>query len=310
MDNVKSFLVLRYSLVEDSQQAFEPEPLPVPKGLAVIEALLGDRNFSHKRVDYSFVGFKEAVPTPQFEFPAKRFYVGKTAKRGRTHVGEKIPGDILEYQADDWIPLITLFDTEDQYIFVQKDWRFGNEELISQAIQAGLRSPLLSTYNHRIFVEPKTHTEWFWRVIGEHHKIFKVQLKLISPNILQTNIKARDALSALENVFNQDEVTITLESEAGEITVPQNPTSDYLDYIGEGEGSWKVTTEGKRGGKKTFSSAQSAEIVKLPVPHANEAGDQQQLDIEGRGIANARVSYDALLAAEAFSILARELRRK
>lgn len=310
MDNLEPFLVFRYSLVEDSQQSLNPKPLPEPKGLAAIDAVVGDREYTHNGIEYSFVGFKKALPSPQFSFPADRFYVGKTAKRGKTHVGEKIPGDILEHQADDWIPIITLFDTHDQYIFVQKDWRFGNEDQIGRALQAGLRAHILSVYNYRIFVEPKTHAEWFWQVVKEHKQIFKIQLTLISPNILETNRKARDALSALENVFNQDEVTITLENEAGEIKVPQNPTSDYLDYIAEGEGSWRVTTEGPNGRKKTYSSAQRTEVIDLPVPYEGETNGTHQLDIEGQESVYDRMSYDALLAREAFTTIARALRRK
>src|SRR3546814_14009838 len=77
--------------------------------------------FVQNGVSYSFVGFAPAIPSSNFNFPENRFFVGKTAKLRQTHVGEKIPGDIIEYEADDWIPLITIIELHEQYIFIQKE---------------------------------------------------------------------------------------------------------------------------------------------------------------------------------------------
>src|SRR3546814_10051544 len=87
----------------------------------------------------------------------------------------------------------------------------------------------------------------------------------MSPNILETNQKARDALAKLNELFAQDAVSIVLENESGELSVPKNPVEDYVDYIAEGEGRWRVTTEGAHGGKKTHSSLEVVETIELPV---------------------------------------------
>src|SRR3546814_13208360 len=101
MDADKPFLVLRYSLVEEDQHSLHVDPLPIPKGRAILESILNDREFVQNGVSYSFVGFAPAIPSSNFNFPENRFFVGKTAKLRQTHVGEKIPGDIIEYEADD-----------------------------------------------------------------------------------------------------------------------------------------------------------------------------------------------------------------
>ena len=143
MKGIKPFLVLRYSLIENKQGALVPSPLPKPKGAVVVAALQDDgREFVKNKVRYSFVGFSYAEPTAD-EFPKGRFLVGKTAKHKLTKVGDKVPGDIVAHDADDWVPVITVVDTVDQYIFVQHDWRFGTDEQIANAIQAGLRDPVL-----------------------------------------------------------------------------------------------------------------------------------------------------------------------
>ncbi|MBL4886781.1 MAG: hypothetical protein JKY95_19925, partial [Planctomycetaceae bacterium] len=136
MKDIGDFLVLRYSLVEESQQVLEVSPLPIPKGSAVSIAIYGDREYTHNKSQYAFVGFSEVNPTPPYEFQSSRYVVGKVAKLRKAKFGEKVPGNINKHLEDDWIPLVTIFDLQGQYIFVQKHWKFGVETLITNAIQA------------------------------------------------------------------------------------------------------------------------------------------------------------------------------
>ena len=185
MPEQKEFLVLRYSLVEEAQTTIEPETLPTPKGMAVLAAIQRDREFTLNSVQYSFVGFGEARPSFKSKIEPFRFYIGKFAKLKKAHMGIKVPGDIVETEEDDWLPLLTIFDLRGQYIFVAKDWRFGTPEQTVRAIQGGLRDPILAKYNHRVFVEGKTRGEDFWNVVRQHKRIYKLELRLISPNILE-----------------------------------------------------------------------------------------------------------------------------
>lgn len=301
MDETKEFLVLRYSLIEEKQLPTVVSPLPSPKGRSVLAAISQDREFQAKGVRYGFIGFSEVVPTEGSEFPSNRFYLGKTAKLKKTHLGERVPGDIIDTQRDDWVPLVTVIDVETQHIFVRKDWRFGTPEQTIRVIQAGLREPILSHYNHRVFVEGKTKVEHFWRVISSHNKVYKLELNLISPNILETNQKAREALAALKLLFGQDEVAVKLESESGELRVPKDPVNNYLEYIEEGEGSWAVTTESGRGGKKKHSSFENLDIVDLPALEGRPVENADQLELgQGADLPN-RISSEAQLIAQVYA---------
>jgi len=135
------FLILRYSLVEEQQDVINKvEPLPIPKGKAIMTVFNnGDREFTNNKVEYAFVGFSLVNSTNTYSFPKERYLVGKLAKLRKAHVGKKIPGDIVKHKEDDWIPLITIFDLEKQYILVQKETKFGDESQITNTIQAGLR---------------------------------------------------------------------------------------------------------------------------------------------------------------------------
>lgn len=298
MKNTGEFLVLRYSLVEEAQGSLEVAELPVPKGAAVSIALIGDREFIRNNVQYAFVGFSEANPTDLFRFEKGRYLVGKVAKLRTAHVGEKVPGDIIEHSADDWIPLVTVVDLKEQYIFIQRDWRFGTESQIANAIQAGIREPVLAKYNHRVFVEPKTRKAEFWSVVRTHKKIYRLEIKLISPNILRTNEKARDALEELKKLYGQDEMSMVLESESGNLEVPEEPIADYIDYTAEGEGKWVLVTEGEKGGKKKHTSEKAAISIELPIPTQEEIYHEGQLEFETGLPAPGRESGDAGLIVQ------------
>lgn len=235
--------------------------------------------------------------------------VGKTAKHKITKVGDKIPGDIVPHDADDWVPIITIVDIVDQYVFVQHDWRFGTEEQIANAIHAGLKDAVLDEFNYSIFIEPKTIKGEFWNVVISHKKVYKVELELISPNILETNVKARDALRVMKELFGQDEVKIILSNECGDLKVPALPLEDYVDYIEEGEGKWSVTTEGKHGGKKTHKSISAIVTLDLDVPSDEVVMHEGQLELETGEPAPGRSDSDARMVADVYSEICKSLRR-
>ena len=305
---IKQFLALRYSLVEHDQGALVVQPLPDPKGLAIKVSVEGDREFSVNGARYSFVGFDYVVPVND-EFPVGRFISGKMAKYRQAHLGQKIPGDIQEFDVDNWVPVFIVIDVVGQYIFVQKDYKFGAEEQICNALQEGLRYPVLETYNHLVFIEPKLEAGKFWSIVGEHKRIYKVELSMISPNILETNIKARESLEALKKLFGQDDITIKLRNDNGDLKVPRDPVSSYVDYIEEGEGKWAVTTEGDHGGKKTYKSIDSAMVFEISVPDVDgEEGNPSQLRIESETMSD-KVSAEAIMVAEVYSAIGKITRR-
>ncbi|MBJ7312597.1 hypothetical protein ACFOLJ_01060 [Rugamonas sp. CCM 8940] len=297
LEEKKEFLVLRYSLVEEPQYAIDVKPIPSPKGAAILVSIEKDREFQLNGVRYSFVGFSEASETAANQFPPKRFYVGKMAKLKQAHMGKKIPGDIIETQEDDWLPILTVFDVEGQYIFVRKDYRFGTPEQTMRAIQGGLREPVMGYFNHRIFVEGRTRKEHFWRIVSDHKKFYKLELRLISPNILDTNMKAREALAALKLLFAQDQINITLNNESGELLVPTEPVTNYLEYIEEGEGSWAITTEGNHGGKKTYSSSDNIDTVEVSMPE-EIVSQGRQLELESGELVHGNQNTVAMMVAQ------------
>lgn len=301
--NNKEYLVLRYSLVEERQEDLEAREIPDIKGRAILPAIEKDREFKSNGVFFSVLGFHALEPSFGYEYPKNRLYVGKIAKLRKQQTGERVPGDIVEFEHDHWVPITIVIDVNTQHIFARKDWRFGTPEHIARVLQAAFSEPVLSVYNHRIFVEGKSESSTFWNIVESKSKIYRLDFKLISPNILDTNRKARDALESLKEVFEQEEIDITLKNDSGELKIPREPTSNYLDYISEGEGSWSVVTEGERGGKKAHSSNENIDTVNLPGIEG-EPNDDSQMELGQPPEQERRENYEeANLGAEVYATI-------
>ena len=301
--NDKEYLVLRYSLVEESQKALDTKPIPVIKGNAILPAISQDREFKSNGILCSVLGFHDLKPSFGYDYPERRFYIGKIAKLKKQQTGERVPGDIVEFEHDNWIPITVVVDVVTQHIFVRKDWRFGTPEHIARSLQTAFTEPVLSVYNHRVFVEGKSEASAFWNIIESKNKIYRLEFKLISPNILDTNKKARDALESLKELFGQEEVDITLKNESGELTIPEALTSNYLEYIAEGEGSWGIVTEGDRGGKKAHNSNENIDTINLPELDGDRI-DESQMELgQDPGIDRPENYEEANLGAEIYAAI-------
>lgn len=267
MNNNSEYLTFRYSIIKESQMNMYSKPLPKQKGQVVYSAFQlkqNDREFERYGVRYSFIGFHYVQPQSYSNFEDNRYLIGIFAKLRRTETGVRVPGTIIGQKQDDWVGATTIVDTKTQHVFVEKNWKLGNIEQIEKALSQGISKPIFEDYNCKVFVKAKTDENIFWDIIKESVSIYNLQLKMISPNILETNKKAREALKDLQDVFKQDEIDITLKNESGELEIPIHPVANYVDYISEGEGSWKITQKGLEGGKKTYSSVDNIKILEIP----------------------------------------------
>jgi len=247
------------------------EPLPDIKGAVIYDALQyneRDREFQRYGVDYSFIGFHYVQPHTYSKFDANRYLIGMFAKLKKTETGVRVPGNILSQKQDDWVGSITVVDTFTQHLFVEKNWRFGKADQIEKALNYGVPKPILEKYNCRVIVKAKTDENIFWEIVNESKSIYKLSLKMVSPNILETNKKARDALKDLQALFKQDEMDFTLKNDSGDLQIPIDPIADYVDYISEGEGSWKITSKNHDGPKRIHSSIDNIKIMEIPESNA------------------------------------------
>ncbi|MGB3209474.1 MAG: hypothetical protein WBB19_02095 [Desulforhopalus sp.] len=273
MGDSTEYMTFRYSIIKESQMHMYAKELPEIKGAVIFDALQfnqGDREFQRYGVNYSFIGFHYVQPQAHSKFDVNRYLVGKFAKLKRTETGVRVPGNILSQKQDDWIGATTVVDTFTQHLFVEKNWKLGKTEQIEKALNFGISKPILDEYNCKVFVKGKTDENIFWEIVRESTNIYNLHLKMVSPNILETNKKAREALKDLQDVFKQDEIDFTLKNDSGDLQIPIKPIADYVDYISEGEGSWKITSKGYDGPKRTHSSLDNIQILEIAESEAPE----------------------------------------
>ena len=275
MANQTEYMTFRYSIIKESQMQMYTKELPEIKGSILYMALQfnqGDREFHRYGVNYSFIGFHYVQPQAHSKFEKNRYLVGTFAKLKQTQTGVRVPGNILSRKQDDWVGSKTIVDTFTQHLFVEKNWKLGKTEQIEKALNYGVSKPILDEYNCKVFVKGKTDENIFWEIVGKSLNIYNLHLRMVSPNILETNKKAREALKDLKDVFKQDEIDFTLKNNSGDLQIPIEPITDYVDYISEGEGSWKITCKGYDGPKRTHSSLDNIQILEIPeseVPEIN-----------------------------------------
>lgn len=73
-----------------------------------------------------------------------------------------------------------------------------------------------------------------------------------------------------------------MKSESGNLKIPELPTEDYVEYIEEGEGEWKLKVN-DNGVRKIISSASLTETIELLVhKNVNEVllNSQYELDVQ------------------------------
>lgn len=263
--NFKRFYVLRYSLVKNEQDSLLPNPLPKVKGKTIEIALKdGDSEWMDKNVRFSLVGFHNI--SPQHNLDNYDFYFGKLARLNHVKIGEKVPRDIVEHKQEDWNSINVIFEMKTQLIFIQKKAKFdnGNVSYICRKLENGLNQVILPYYNYKLFIEPINVKGTFWTEVKRHTKIYELDLKLISPNILETNRKARESLEILQSLYSQEETEIKLKNSQGNLDIPKTPTDNYIDYIEEGEGEWVLEVE-ENGKKKKISNMNLVDTIELPV---------------------------------------------
>jgi len=100
------------------------------------------------------------------------------------------------------------------------------------AISAGLRE-------HEFRVDEITDEREFWRYVEEAQKIYKLDLRLKSPNLFGFHEETSAVLRELRNIINQDELRLELRNAEGLLQLhPVSWLRNALRYITDGGGSW------------------------------------------------------------------------
>jgi hypothetical protein len=247
--------------------------LPVPKGRAIEVALpmqANPRLFTYRNREFAFVSFSY-----EQDLFGGRFMVGRLAKKKEIGVGQLRDQDIVEITTDDWIPVWLAIDISGQYMAVEMNPRFGGLEHVLQVLQHGLTAPIQHAYRHEILISAVTDARAFWDIVHEANRIFRVSLKFVSPNFLNTPRRARELLQSWKEIYNQTEANIDLKNEEGELRVPEDDLTEPVEYISAGEGSWTLEVgTADRPTRQVFTSRDGTETFQVNIPRASRPADE------------------------------------
>lgn len=115
----------------------------------------------------------------------------------------------------------------------------------------------------------------FWNTLKGAKKIYYLQLTLNSPNLLNANKKAREALKEIYNEYNNTTTNIKLENEEGNLKIEEkNRTKSYIEYAEEGGGHWALKTD-----KGVTKSSEKVFTLKKICKHIAEVAEDIIRDV-------------------------------
>jgi hypothetical protein len=272
MPRAIQFKLLRYALVPFEQIALIEPEIPTPKGKVIEAAIPVDvppRVFVYRNREIAFVGFDYVE-----EF-GDRFIVGRLAKKKEVDIGELRERAVVEITTDDWIPIWIVVDVIGQYIAVEINSRFGDLDHVVAVLQAGFAEPIERAYRHEVVVSSVTDPRKFWEIVEDYERVYRVSLRMVSPNFLNSPARVRRLLGRWKDMYNQTLTDIELKNEEGELHVTPENLAGPIDYIAIGEGDWSVEVAEANGeARRVFSSKDETETFSVEIPRASRPAEE------------------------------------
>ncbi len=184
------------------------------------------------------------------------YYYGKFAKRRTQKLSKKEGHHIRDTSQTEYPYSYFVCDTEKNIFCIEKKSSvYKNPENVIRILSAMVTEKIRAEEYVCIF-EAVTQKRAFWNTIKDAKKIYYLQLTLNSPNLLNSNKKAREAVKALQDKFNNTTTKVELKNEEGNLKIEENEiTNDHVEYAEEAGGNWVVKFDGRivKSSDKIFS---------------------------------------------------------
>lgn len=159
-------------------------------------------------------------------------------KEGR----KAIEGDTdIELVEDTQLKHIMLFiHTEYQIILIErKTTAFQNINSVLKHIEWYMRDRLRH-YDYTFKLYPLAKSERFWQIVDSAEAIYELSLTFNAPNFGGGAEDLRDTLQNLKNETDNDQVTVEVKSEAGNLKIKKNFFDQFIEYITTIGGTYKL----------------------------------------------------------------------
>jgi hypothetical protein len=150
-------------------------------------------------------------------------------------------GKFLDYVEDTFPHVFLIWDRKEQAILIERKTSiFFDYEIVIRSLEDHFNN-LISDLDVSVFLEPKSDTADFWKIIEENEYIYEVGFTLHMPNLfgnLQKPLK--DNLENLQKKYNLTDVTTQITNPEGNLKLSKDDQdiNENLAWIAKGGGSW------------------------------------------------------------------------
>lgn len=152
-----------------------------------------------------------------------------------------------------------LVHTKTQLVLCQKDTNaFVNIETPMNALKKYLTNLTLIN-DYVISIDEKPSKKEFWNHLEDASGVYSISFKLNSLNLELGGENIRNAIKAINDDFNNEELDITLRNRKGKLSLAKDKIDGYIEYIHTLGGKYRMVYFSKMSNvKKAITSLQNA----------------------------------------------------
>lgn len=180
--------------------------------------------------------------------------------------------DVVQHEYDSYPFIYVIVDLDAQVALVQRKSSVFKNPGGAKAALAALVKEFLADDNYYFSLEEITSNASFWDAVKAADLVYDLELKLESPNFLGAGYTTTGFLKRVQEVTNNDRLSIRLSNESGELELSRQEYEDAIDYVADGGGSWSLTTASGDSRRVTHKSDEFVRVIDLRI------SDQRPLD--------------------------------
>ena len=177
--------------------------------------------------------------------------------------------DIEDIKEPDY-PFIYFFvDLNHQLFLIEKNTTVMQKvEYTAKKIEKFMKKEV-EKYDFSFKLEEITFEKRFWDFVEKSDGIFELGLRLNSPNLFGGKLGTEELLEDIHDSLNNTESEFGFINEEGNLSVKEEDLEDFIKYITQGGGQWKLDAE-LEGNRKKVTSKASDNIKSFTLPRELE----------------------------------------
>lgn len=258
----KKFVAVRYFMVPLEQSLFYKPMSNDEKRDLFIKAFLKNQNYESSKG--ARIGIRGI-------YSEGDLYYGKLGKYTKIVMDQDTQTDFEPQEKDGFFTVKFVCDTINQILVMEMNGDFESDlSRICKWLEAIANRTTLE-YEYNVSFRAIVPKGDFWQLVENSAKIFSVDLILESPNLFGGKNNAQQSLKDWQAIYNQNSLSVKLRNKKGNLLIPRDEISSYVDYADQGGGHWIISILDKiTKRKKRVNSAQIAAATFIEIDEVSE----------------------------------------